>query len=271
MKKLPVILLLLLISASALIVVLFLTGVFAEPALVPIKIDTTPNQSTSSDNGNIISTKISSTTEIITKQATTTFMIPAQLDLGVPFVSQAPLRDWAMPYQEACEEASMIAVSKYYTKGALDSQTINRELLALMTWEGKQGYPNDLTAQQTSDILLKYFNLSSHLDSNVTVDKIKYELSKGHPIIVPAAGRLLGNPYFHQPGPIFHMLVIRGYDSSNFITDDVGTNTKGERFKYKYQKLINAIHDWSPDLAQGGMTDAEMAQGRKVMIVIDNL
>ena len=87
-------------------------------------------------------------------------------------------------------------------------------------------------------------------------------------IIIPAAGRLLGNPYFQTPGPIYHMLVIRGYNATEFITNDPGTK-RGDGFKYKYQTLINAIHDWDHQRAEGGMTDEEMAQGNKVMIVVN--
>jgi len=77
----------------------------------------------------------------------------------------------------------------------------------------------------------------------------------------------LNNPNFKQPGPIYHMLVIKGYNSWEFITNDPGTR-KGNSFKYPYSTLINAVHDWNHDLAVGGMTEAEMAQGAKVMIAV---
>jgi len=196
--------------------------------------------------------------------------IPAKLDLGAPFVSQAPLRNWEMPYQEACEEASMLSVVKHIKGGATDSQTINTDILTLIDWEEKNDYKVDLTAQEVVDVLDEYFDVDAYTSTDVSTDRIKYELSQGNLVIVPLAGRLLGNPYFFQPGPIFHMIVIRGYDNRNFITNEVGTNTKGEAYKYKYDVVLNAIHDWNHEFAIDGMSEEEIEQGRKVMIIIDN-
>ncbi|KKR45570.1 MAG: hypothetical protein UT82_C0026G0013, partial [Parcubacteria group bacterium GW2011_GWB1_40_14] len=93
-----------------------------------------------------------------------------------------------------------------------------------------------------------------------TVDTIKRELAAGNPIIVPAAGRELGNPYFTSPGPLYHMLVIRGYTSDDkFITNDPGTR-RGEEYTYKFDILMNAIHDWN-----GG----DVINGKKVIIVLE--
>jgi len=78
----------------------------------------------------------------------------------------------------------------------------------------------------------------------------------------------LGNPYFRTPGPIYHMLVVKGYDEDEFITNDVGTK-RGDGFRYKYDRLISAIHDWDHQSAEGGMTDEEIARGRRVLIVIE--
>jgi len=195
--------------------------------------------------------------------------VPSKLDLAIPFVSQAPLRNWDSPYDEACEEASMLSVAGYLNKSPLDFGKINDELLALMDWEEKNGYRIDVDAEEVVKILKNYFNLESRLETEVTIDRIKYELAQGNPIIIPTSGRTLGNPYFKVPGPIYHMLVIRGYDSKNFITNDVCTNTKGEAYKYRYQVIIDSIHDWDHAMmADNIMTDAEMVQGKKVMIVI---
>lgn len=196
--------------------------------------------------------------------------ILAKLDLGAPFVSQAPLRDWSMPYQEACEEASMLSAAKHFNRTAVDRQTINDELLALIKWEAENGYGVDLDAAETVEVLQSYFGLTAKLETDVSVDRIKYELANGRLLIVPTAGRMLGNPYFSGEGPIYHMLVIRGYDEKNFITNDVGTNTKGEKFRYTYRTLLDSIHDWNHDLAADGLTEEEMRGGRKVMIVVGN-
>jgi len=161
----------------------------------------------------------------------------------------------------------MIMVDAYFNDRPLTAHTAEQAILNLVTWETDHGYQVDVTAEEAVKILTDYFSLNATVVTDVTVDRIKTELSGGKLIIVPAAGRELGNPNFQQPGPIYHMLVIRGYDGTRFITNDPGTR-KGERFVYAYDTLLSAIHDWDHDRAADGMTDDEIAQGRKVMIVV---
>ncbi|MCR4279964.1 MAG: hypothetical protein NUV82_00890, partial [Candidatus Komeilibacteria bacterium] len=40
--------------------------------------------------------------------------LPAEYNLDVPFMSQAPHANWDLPYQEACEEASLIMVDYFW-------------------------------------------------------------------------------------------------------------------------------------------------------------
>ena len=195
--------------------------------------------------------------------------MPSTVDWPVLFASQAPFGVWDELHGEACEEASMIMAVKYFSKKLLTAHIMEQEILDLASWEEGNGYKIDVTANETVEILEKYFSTKAELVTEVNVERMKQELAAGNLIIIPAAGRELGNPYFQNPGPIYHMLVIRGYDSAAgvFITNDPGTK-RGEGYRYKYQTLISAIHDWSHSRAEGGMTDDEMAQGRKIMIVV---
>lgn len=196
--------------------------------------------------------------------------IPDFLDYPVAFAPQAPYAVWDQLHKEACEEAAMITAAKYFKHEPLTAHTMEQGILDLVKWEEEQGYKIDLNTQEATRVLEDYFKLKAEVITEVTVGRIKQELLLSKLIIVPAAGRQLGNPYFQTPGPIYHMLVIRGYDETKgeFITNDVGTK-RGERFRYKYQKLIDAIHDWDHQLAEGGMTDEEMEQGRKVIIAVE--
>ena len=76
---------------------------------------------------------------------------------------------------------------------------------------------------------------------------------------MPAAGELLDNPHFKSP-PLYHMLVVRGFDSHQdiFITNDPGTR-RGESYAYNRQKLFAAIHDWN---------NGDVLNGDKKMIVV---
>lgn len=194
--------------------------------------------------------------------------IPARLELPVLFAQQAPFGNWDAAHEEACEEASMIMAEKYFTKQKLDETIMEQELQKILAWESENGYAVDLTAEETVYILKQYYGLDARISREVTVDRIKYELAQGNLIIIPAAGRDLKNPNFKRPGPIYHMLVIKGYNGTQFITNDPGTR-KGNGYRYAYNVLINAIHDWNHQLAEDGMTEAEMRQGEKVMIVVE--
>jgi hypothetical protein len=109
--------------------------------------------------------------------------------------------------------------------------------------------------------LIESENPSLHADilKDPTEASMKAALAEGKLIIVPAAGRQLGNPFFQTPGPPYHMLVLRGYTKDgHVITNDPGTK-RGENFAYTWTTLINAIHDWN-----GG----DVENGAKVVIVI---
>ncbi|MFA6436560.1 MAG: hypothetical protein WCW30_05520, partial [Candidatus Gracilibacteria bacterium] len=83
-------------------------------------------------------------------------------------------------------------------------------------------------------------------------------------IVAPFAGRYLGNPYFTGKGPIYHSLVIRGYDETHFITNDVGTR-HGENFIYEYDVLLNALHDWHDSASYED--DGILRGAKRVMVV----
>jgi hypothetical protein len=94
---------------------------------------------------------------------------------------------------------------------------------------------------------------------DVTINSIKTEIAAGRPVIIPAAGKVLPNPNFKDGGPNYHMLVVKGYDANGFITNDPGTRL-GENFRYTYDALINAIHDWDP---------TNILNGQKAFLVFD--
>jgi hypothetical protein len=188
--------------------------------------------------------------------------IPAEINLKVPFTSQAPHMNWEDPYGEFCEEASTLMAAYYLQDKAIpNADFANAELLKIMDFEvNKFGYHLDTTAQETSVILKEYFGIKDvALVMDPTVTQIKESLARGKLVIVPAAGRMLPNPNFRSPGPLYHMLVIKGYTADGkFITNDPGTR-KGADFVYQFDDLMNAIHDWN-----GG----DVNNGQRVVIVV---
>lgn len=181
--------------------------------------------------------------------------LPTEINLAVPFQSQAPFGDWAEPYKEACEEASLIMVDYFLRGASLSAQQMKEAIDAQVAWEGKQWAGNpDLSINSLRELADVFYDYQTESVLDLTIEKIKDQLRRGHPVIVPAAGRQLGNPYFRQPGPYYHMLVIKGYTKDGwFITNDPGTR-RGADYLYKMDILMAAIHDWGGDSPDGGKT-----------------
>ncbi len=182
----------------------------------------------------------------------------------VPFAPQAPFANWDALHDEACEEASII-IAYYYLKGrTLTAELMEEEIQGLYDWQVENwGTHKDLTASETVELAQKYYGLHNLKVQNIsTIDEIKKEIAQNHLVITPSAGRLLGNPYFRSPGPIYHMLVVKGFSPTQVITNDVGTK-RGESYKYSNSIFLNAIHDWTGD-------PDTISEGPKNIIVVQN-
>lgn len=190
--------------------------------------------------------------------------VPAEINLAVPFTSQAPTANWDMPFQEACEEAAALMVHYYLTKQTFASkQAAESAILDIVAFqEEKYGFYKDTDGAETVRFIKEmwgYENVDLYKGAEVTLEKIKSEVAAGYPVIVLAAGRRLGNPNFTAPGPIYHALVVKGYRSDGMlITNDPGTR-KGADYLYDPEVLFNAIHEWN-----GG----DVENGEKAVIVI---
>lgn len=190
--------------------------------------------------------------------------LPVSMNLAVPFTSQAPHGNWDEPYQEACEEASVYMVHAYFSgmdEGQIPADTADQDLLKIVEFEMElYGFYKDTTTEQTGMFAEFMYGHAYQVLKNPSVEDIQRKLVQGHPVIVPAAGRLLGNPYFTAPGPIYHMLVVRGYtQDGQFIVNDPGTY-RGEAYLYDFDTVMNAMHDWNGE--------GEITEGGKVVLVL---
>ncbi|MFA6160087.1 MAG: VanZ family protein [Parcubacteria group bacterium] len=193
--------------------------------------------------------------------------VPDKILIEVPFTSQAPFSKWDEIHKETCEEASIVMLEYYFTGKKLTREIAEKEIQALVKFQNKNyGDFKDTTAQQTIDLFLDFYGeLPEGKKLKVVYDFEKEDLKKylaqGFPIIIPAAGRELGNPNFTAPGPLYHNLVLTGYDGDTIITNDPGTR-KGEGYKYNMDVLYSAIHDFP-------RKPENIKQGRKAMIVVE--
>ncbi len=213
-----------------------------------------PNPSASGTKATV-TPKVSTTP---TPSTTSTF------SLKVPFTPQAPTANWDEEHNEACEEASALMAAAYLlgdTRAKMPAAEAEAELTKLFNWERSHfGYSLDTTTAETAEMIRLYYHLKAEVISNYTEKDIKDAINANKVVIVSVNGQLIGNPYYKQPGPIYHMLVVRGYTSTQLITNDPGTRN-GENYKYSFSTLRNAAADWSHS------TDT-IDRNKSVMIVV---
>lgn len=183
---------------------------------------------------------------------------------GVPFSSQAPHADWSLPFQEACEETSLIMVNAWMVgtpPGTLDPNIATGLILDLVKWQEERfGYYEDTTVEETAIIARDFYGYKNTEVLPVTsIDDVTQKLAEGFVVILPAAGAKLQNPYFSGTGPLYHMIVAKGFtENGQIITNDPGTK-RGADFLYDPGTLFDAIGDWN---------DGDPAEGEKLMLII---
>ncbi len=182
---------------------------------------------------------------------TTAFLVfPSILlakSLPVPFTPQAPFANWAQPWQDTCEEASIVMVDNFYANKTLDKWQAKDQMLKVLEIKNKEyGWSLDESAEKIAGLINKFFPWEAHVVDNPSLEQIKNEINNSRPIIIPVYGRAIHNPHFWGGGPDYHVLVISGYDDEKqeFITKEPGTR-HGLDFRYKYDTIMNALHDFT--------------------------
>ncbi len=183
----------------------------------------------------------------------TTLLFPiaarAATILPVPFTTQAPQNQWrTQPFQDACEESSVLMVSAFYHDEQLTRASVHTKILDFVAYEKTYfGFHKDTNAGMTARMANERGNFLAHVINNVTADDIRTEIDAGHPVIFHAYVPALHNPHYRPPMNPYHVFVIIGYDdvTDEFITNDPGTNF-GKNYRYKTKVLMAANHDWVP-------------------------
>ncbi len=169
------------------------------------------------------------------------------LVLSIPFTPQAPTANWDELHNEACEEASAIMANAYFSgrrESTLPAAYVETEISKLTDWQKQNfGYNLNTTGEETAKMIEAVYGLKTRIISNFTFDQIKQELEQNHVVIIPEQGRLLGNPNYRQPGPVYHMLIIKGYDKAGVITNDSGTR-RGLNYPYAFATIYSAAGNW---------------------------
>jgi hypothetical protein len=179
-------------------------------------------------------------------------VLPAELNLKLPFYMQAPFANWDYPWQEACEEASILLVANKYFNHNWTAAEFNDQILKMVDWQNERfGDYWHTTMEQTAIMLDEILGLKTVVHKDPSLEDIKRILARGHFIIIPLDGKALKNPYFKNGGPVYHVVPVKGYTKENgIITHDVGTR-RGEDYVYSWEVIDEAFHDYAVPMSEG--------------------
>ncbi|MEI7741939.1 MAG: C39 family peptidase [bacterium] len=165
--------------------------------------------------------------------------------LKVPFTPQAPDNNWVEPWQDLCEEASILMVDRYYQNKPLNKTQARTALIEILNAKNTAyGKSLDESTQEIVLMINNFFAFEARAVDNPTLSDLKSELDAGHPVIVPVNGKDLHNPNFINSGVRYHVLVLTGYDDERqqFMVNEPGTRL-GENYRYAYLTILEAMHD----------------------------
>jgi hypothetical protein len=166
----------------------------------------------------------------------------------LPFYVQAPLGQWQNPvFQNACEEASMLMVADALVGKIRSPEETGEELRKIARWQEEVfGTSVDTDVGAVARTLKEYFKLSTvGIEYSVDAEKLRSLLDEKKVALLPLNGQKLGNPYFTNPGPKTHMVVLVGHntETKTFVTQDPGTR-HGKNYEYDQDILTGALGDY---------------------------
>ncbi len=172
--------------------------------------------------------------------------------LSVPYTSEIPDGTWTKPWNNACEEASIVMVEQYYI-GNHATRLSRTEAKKLMwplfgiqdkLWKSSA----DTSATRTARLINENSGFSAHIVDNPTITDIEKEIRAGRPVISFHYGYDLKNPNipWRRGGSSYHVMPITGYDNikKEFIVDDPGNHATGLDYRYKYATIMGSLHDF---------------------------
>jgi hypothetical protein len=163
---------------------------------------------------------------------------------SVPFTTQAPLGEWSSaPWNGFAEEASMLMAMQWVRGESTITPTQAVESLrAVGEWEralfGTNGDTSLLQVLQTFEGY--YGHDAVYLSTNL--EMIEEALDNGKLVLAPINGQILDSPYYGDPAPEHHMILITSYEDDVFIAHDPGTS-QGRNIAYDKQKILESIQD----------------------------
>ena len=178
--------------------------------------------------------------------------------LDVKFYSQFPLdiatwKKYDEPYQNFCEEASLLNWYYYLVWKEPDLKQYNKDLLKLKEIEDLlfEWWYKHTSLEENLQVLIAFQEEKQKIYweilKNPTIEDIKENISKWNLVIAPLYWKWLTNPYFKNWWPVYHNILIKGYKDDIFITNEVWVS-KWDWFKYKQEEIIKNIHNFDQKL-----------------------
>ncbi len=184
-------------------------------------------------------------------------ILPKEKEINVKFYSQFPLdiATWIKyhePYQNFCEESSLLNWYYYLVWKEPNLKEYNKDLLKLKELEDLlfEFWYKHTSIQDTLKLLIAFQDKQKvfwEIIENPTIQIIKEHISKWDLIIAPLYWKWLSNNLFRGWWPIYHNLIIKGYTEQNFITNEVWIS-KWDWFMYNQEELIKNIYNYDEKL-----------------------
>lgn len=181
------------------------------------------------------------------------------VNLSVPFIPEAPDGVMVKPWNNSCEEASLVMLDEYYSgnkNSTVSKALVKKLMLNYINIENKIfGYNGNTDAKEMAKLANEYSKYyEARVITNPTLEQIKKELESGRPIIALIYGFKLNNPriQFLRTGSYYHTFVIKGFDekTEEFIVNDNGDLKKGLDLRYNYDTIMGALVDYSHKLGK---------------------
>ncbi len=174
----------------------------------------------------------------------------AEVVLPVPYINEAPRGIWSAPWGNACEEASITMIEKYYLGEKVVSVEEAESFMQILFDAQDRLYSSNRNADSTrvAKLISDYASFNGFIKDKPTLDEIKNELQQKRPVIAMHYGFGLQNKNipFIPTGSSYHNTVIIGYDdkTQEFITNDSGDAIEGRGHRYGYELFMNSLHDY---------------------------
>jgi len=180
--------------------------------------------------------------------------IPASYNLTIPYAPQAPLSNWSV-HEESCEEAATYMYRAYleglsYPSNRVPDKEADTQFRAIKAWQVTHyGKEPDLTMSALGTFASNYYGYTPTVKKGIVENDIKTAIVTGHPVIVPVMTHSLENNMY-GPSSVYHVLLIKGYDTTGVITNDAGVGN-GVNKHYSWNILWQAIDAQTTKTGQG--------------------